>query len=194
MMEQKEFIKARYDLLKPKIDIEEKSGKSVIYCQHCEMHSAVVTERHPWGPDYSCIVCGVSDTAVAVTNEAIECPDCHNNFEFFDKSMIDCPHCKTKITTEILIGLCEEKYTEGDGWWAEGQPHIAGCHQCQNEKHSVFFIDNLWSCVSCFDRGWKAISCNHCDEFVTGDMEKIKYFACYKCEDKAREQFRADGF
>lgn len=194
MMQQKDFIKARYDVLKPNIEIEEKAGKTVIDCLHCEMHSAVVTEKHPWGHDYSCIVCGVKDTSVAVTNETIECPSCHKDFKFFDKSLTNCPHCDTEITTEILIDLCEEKYTEGDGWWEEGQPHIAGCHQCQNERPSVFFIDNLWSCVSCFDRGWQAISCNHCDEFVTGDMETIKCFACYKCEDEVREQFRADGF
>lgn len=193
MMQQKDFIKARYDALKPKIEIEEKSGKAVIDCQHCEMHSAVITENHKWGTDYTCFVCAVSDTAVPATNESIECPDCHENFEFFDKSIANCPHCKSEITTDILIALCEEKYTEGDEWWEEGQPHIAGCHQCQNEQPSVFFIDNLWSCVCCYDRGWKAISCNHCGEFITGDMETIKYFACYKCEDEAREQFKTGG-
>jgi hypothetical protein len=194
MMQQKDFIQARYDELKPIIEIEEKAGKTVIDCLHCEMHSAVVTKDHQWGPEYSCIVCGIKDTAVAVTHETIKCPNCDEDFEFFDKNITNCPHCGTEITTEILIDLCEIKYTEGEGWWEEGQPHIAGCHQCQNEKHSVFFINNLWSCVSCFDRGWQAISCPHCGEFVTGDMETIKYFACYKCEDEVRERFRADGF
>jgi hypothetical protein len=194
MMQQKDFIKARYDELKPKIEIEEKAGKTVIDCLYCEMHSAVVIENHLWGADYSCIVCGVKDTAVVVTNEMIECPACNKGFKFFDKKLINCPHCNIQITTETLIELCEKKYTEGDEWWDEGERHIAGCHICQNEKPSVFFIDNLWSCVSCFDRGWQAISCPHCDEFVTGDMEKIKCFACYKCEDEMREKFREDGF
>ena len=194
MMRQKDFILARYNELKPKIEIEEKSGKKVIDCQHCGMLAAVVKEEHKWGSDYSCIVCGVSDTAVVSTRESIECPNCHKGFEFFNKNLKTCPHCETAITTEKLIDLCEAKYSEGDGWWEEGQPHIAGCHRCQYERSSVFFIDGLWSCISCFDRGWQAISCPTCDEFVTGDMETIKYFACYKCEDEARERFKADGF
>ena len=194
MMLQKEFIKTRYEELKPNIETEEKVGKIVIDCLHCEMHSAVVTRDHKWGPEYYCIVCGVKDTAVAVTKETIECPGCKKNFEFFDKNLTNCPHCNTQITTEILIELCKNKYTKGDEWREDGQLNIAGCHECQNESTSVFYIDNLWSCVSCFDRGWQAISCPQCDEFVTGDMEKIKYFACYKCEDEVRERFRADGF
>lgn len=95
-----------------------------------------------------------------------------------------------EITADKLIELCGQKYIEGDEWCEEGQPHIAGCHQCQNDKPSVFFIDGLWSCVSCFDRGWGATSCPHCDEFVTGDMNIIKYFSCYKCEDEVGEDVR----
>ncbi len=194
MMQQKDFILARCKELKPKIDIEENSGKEIVDCQHCEMHAAVVTVEHKWGLDYSCLVCGVDDTAVASTDETIECPNCHKDFKFFDKILTACPHCETDITTDVLIDLCEAKYAEGDEWWEEGQPHIAGCHRCQYERPSVFFIDGLWSCASCFDRGWQAISCPHCNEFVTGDMETIKYFACYKCENEVRERLRGDGF
>lgn len=194
IMQQREFIKTRYNELKEKIDIEEKSGKRIIDCQHCEMHAAVVSDVHKWGDDYTCIVCGVSDTAVMSTNEKLECPTCCKSFEFFDKNLTACPHCETPISTDLLIDLCEQKYTEGDDWWEEGQPHIAGCHICQYERPSVFFIGGLWSCVSCFDRGWQAISCPNCDEFVTGDMDTIKYFACYKCEDEVRKRFREDGF
>lgn len=194
MMQQKDFILARYEELKQKIDQEKKSGKKVVDCQNCAMHSAVVSKEHKWGLDYSCVVCGVSDTAIATTNETLECPNCQNSFKFFDKGLNACPHCGTEIDTAMLIDLCEDKYTQGDDWWEEGAPYIAGCHMCQNERPSVFYIDGLWSCVSCFDRGWQAISCHHCGEFVTGDMETIKHFACYKCEDEAREALRSDRF
>lgn len=43
----------------------------------------------------------------------------------------------------------------------------------------------------CFDRGWQAITCERCDAFVKGDMERIQYFACHKCEDQVRHEFAA---
>ena len=80
---------------------------------------------------------------------------------------------------------------EGDQWWEEGASHIASCHRYEYPRPSVFYIDGLWSCVSCFDRGWQAITCERCDAFVTGDMERIQYFACHKCEDQVRQDFAA---
>ena len=106
MMQQKDFILARHNELKPRIEIAEKAGKRIIECQYCEMRAAVVTEEHKWGSDYSCIVCGVTDTAAASTSEKIECPSCHKGFEFFNKNINACPHCETAITTEMIIDLC----------------------------------------------------------------------------------------
>jgi hypothetical protein len=194
MMQQTKFIQARYDELEPKIKIEEKKGKKVIDCLHCKMHSGIITEEKKWGVDYNCMVCGVKDLAITPLNETIECSECNKEFKFFDSTLKHCPNCKVELTTKKLIDLCENKYKEGDGWWEEGQAHIASCHECQNERPSVFFIDNLWSCVSCFDRGWQAIFCPNCDEFVTGDMDKLKYFACHKCEEDVRRNMEADGF
>ena len=194
IMQQKDFIKARFNEIKPKIDIQTKAGKKVITCQHCFMLAAIVSKEQKWGNDYNCMVCGANDIALASTTDTLECPTCHNSYEFFNKNLTACPHCSSSISTNLIIDLCEKKYVAGDDWWEEGQPHIAGCHTCQHERSSVFFIDGLWSCVSCFDRGWQAVSCPNCDEFVTGDMEAIKYFACYKCEDAVRATFKADGF
>jgi hypothetical protein len=195
MMLQADFIKARFSELKPKIEIEAKSGKTVIDCEHCDMASGIVSEAHTWGNDYLCMVCGVQDTAVISTNALLSCRNCGKDFEFFQKDITSCPHCGDKLDTNKLIDLCEKEYAEGDAWCEEEmQPHIASCHECQNERPSVFYIDGHWSCVSCFDRGWKAISCPHCDEFVTGDMETIKYVACFKCEDRVRAELKADGF
>ncbi len=191
MMQQADFIEARFKELEPKIQIKIKSGENVINCEHCDMASAVVTDTHAWGVDYECMVCGVKDISINKTNETIPCDHCGKEFEFFRKNLKSCPHCGNELNTEKLIDLCEQQYTEGDDWWEEGAPHIASCHSCQNERPSVFYIDGLWSCVSCFERGWKAVSCPHCAEFVTGDMEHIKYFACFKCEDEVRARIES---
>lgn len=89
--------------------------------------------------------------------------------------------------------MCRDVYVTGDDWWEEGGECVVGCHVCQHAPNSVFYIEGQWSCVSCFDRGWSAVNCPHCDEYVTGDMETIKYFACYKCEDEQRKYILAEA-
>jgi hypothetical protein len=183
IMLQKDFIRARYNELEPSIKNKIKSGLSIIRCNHCHMPAALVTENHKWGADYKCLVCNAEGTAVKPTKATVTCDKCGQEFEFFQNKINGCSHCGQSIDTDKLISLCEKKYTKGDEWCEEGGPHIAYCHSCQHPRPSVFFIDGLWSCVSCFDRGWQAISCPHCNEFVTGDMDTIKHYACFKCEE-----------
>ncbi|WP_121163216.1 hypothetical protein, partial [Pseudomonas aeruginosa] len=187
MMRQGDFIKARFEILKPKIEIQEKKGNKIVTCGHCHMSAAIVGETHSWGTDYTCMVCGVDDTAVEECNAELPCPGCNAPFKFFQKGLHACPACGHQITTDILIDLCTKQFPEGDDWCEEGHVHIASCHKCQHPQPSVFFIEGMWSCVSCFDRGWGAVACERCDEFVTGDMERIKYFACHKCEPDVRK-------
>ena len=188
MMRQGEFIKARFEILKPQIEIQTMKGNKIVPCGHCLMPAAIEGETHAWGTDYACMVCGVDDTALAECNEELPCPECGIPFKFFQQGNSTCPNCSHEITTDILIDLCTKHFPEGDGWCEDGQVHIASCHNCQHAQPSVFFIDGMWSCVSCFDRGWGAVACSRCDEFVTGEMERIKYFACHKCEPQVREQ------
>jgi hypothetical protein len=185
MMEQVEFIEARYEELKPEIEIKIKSGEKIIDCGHCQMKSAIIENSHKWGDDYKCLVCGAKDTSTKTTNATIPCPKCGKEFEFFHEGLEECPNCEEVITTDTLIGQCEKKYIEGDAWWEEGGPCITECHICKNERPSVFYIDGLWSCVSCYDRGWAALSCDHCGKYITvGDMEEYKAIGCFKCRDE----------
>lgn len=194
MLQQKEFIKARFSELEESIRIKAKAGVLVVECDSCHMEAGIVTELHKWGSDYDCAVCHAKDTAVQKTTATIACKECHTEFEFFKKDLRSCPACGTNIDTDNLISLCKEKYTTGDEWWEEGNSAVAFCHKCEHPKPSVFYIDELWSCVSCFDRGWGATSCPHCDEFVTGDMERIKYYACCKCEEQRHAEILSGKF
>lgn len=187
MMRQSDFIKARFEILKPQIEIQEKKGNKIVPCGHCHMSAAIVGETHPWGTDYTCMVCGVDDTEVEECNAELPCPGCNAPFKFFEKDLHACPACGHQITTDILIDICTKQFPEGDDWCEEGHVHIASCHKCQHPQPSVFFIEGMWSCVSCFDRGWGAVACERCGEFVTGDMERIQYFACHKCEPDVRK-------
>ena len=182
MLRQKDFIQTRYKELEVSIRTKIQAGSTIIQCGHCHMPSALVTRNHRWGTDYECMVCHVDGAAAHATNAVVTCDKCDNEFEFFKKEVDACPHCGESVDTDKLITLCSHKYTQGDDWCEEGRLHIASCHSCLQARPSVFFVDGMWSCVSCFDRGWQAVSCPNCDQFVTGDMDAIKYLGCFKCE------------
>jgi len=189
---EKDFIQSRFQELEPLIRKKQKNGGIFVRCDKCQTNGGLVSETHPWGSSYSCVVCQKSGTATKPTAENINCDKCENGFEFFKSAVKSCPHCAEPINTAKLISLCKLKYTEGDDWWEEGAPCAAYCHECRYPKPSVFYIDGLWSCVSCFARGWQAINCPNCDEFATGDMDTIKYFACCRCEDEVRRKMTAE--
>ncbi|MGN2389592.1 hypothetical protein ACTACB_24960 [Pseudomonas syringae] len=190
MMRQDEFIKARFGILQPQIEIQKKKGKEIMDCGRCKMTAAIVGENHQWGIDYSCMVCGVDDTALVSCDAELPCPGCGTPFKFFQGDVHNCQHCGHSIDTDVLIDLCSQHFSAGDSWCEEDTVHIASCHKCEHPHPSVFFIEGMWGCVACYDRGWGAVTCERCDAFVTGDMERIQYFACHKCEDQVREQIR----
>ena len=186
MMKQKEYLKVRFDALNVEIQKKEKKGANILVCRSCSFKSAIVIKNHEWGADYECMVCGAKDVSIKQTKENISCYSCGKDYEFFNKDIKSCPNCNADVLVDKLVKQCKKKYTVGDDWWDEGEPYIAYCHECEYPEPSVFYIDGLWSCASCFDRGWQAVSCPHCGKFVVGDMEKIKYFACHLCENEQR--------
>lgn len=193
MLKQKEFLNARFNELSKDIAILKLKKIKVVKCRQCGLEAGKVNGTHKWGDDYQCLVCESEGVAVGQVTDTLPCPNCKKPFEFFSPDNTKCPECSHEITTNILIKLCREVYVTGDDWWDEGGECIAGCHECQHSPNSVFYIDGQWSCVSCFDRGWSAVHCPHCEEYVTGDMETIKYFACYKCAEEQKKYILAEA-
>ena len=182
MVGQAEFVQVRFQELNPTITELVKQGCTFVACNRCRTAAGQVEKAHKWGADYRCLVCGSSGLAIKSTDATVPCDVCSSPLRVFDQALTACPTCSQPLETDKRIALCQAAYKEGDDWWEEGAPHIAQCHVCQYHRPSVFYVDGLWTCVSCFDRGWQAVSCPHCGEFVTGDMETIKYACCFKCE------------
>ncbi|MAY03839.1 MAG: hypothetical protein CMQ38_12795 [Gammaproteobacteria bacterium] len=185
----KRFLSVRFEALQGEIADLKQRGLAFVKCTYCECESGLVSAEHLWGSDFDCIVCGKKDVAVKETNETIPCPHCGDEYQFFNKNIEICPNCNKAVSTEEKISTCKNKFTEGDEWCDEDTPIPASCGWCDNHPNSVFLIDGLWSCVACFERGWQAMSCPHCGEFVTGDMNTLKYCWCHKCEPDTSEAF-----
>lgn len=184
MLTQNEFLKVRFTEFSKQLEILKHKGIKVVTCNQCDFEAGQVTATLEWGDEYECLVCESNGLALALITDTLDCPRCEVPFQFFNSKLKCCPTCELEINTNQLIKLCHEVYTSGDGYCDEGSGIVAGCHQCKHSPDSVFYIQGQWSCVSCFDRGWTATDCPNCDEYVTGDMDRIKYFACYKCEEQ----------
>lgn len=182
MMSQVDFIQARFQEVEPQINELAKQGGAFVRCNHCRTAAGKVEAVHKWGSDYRCLVCDSTGLAIKPTDATVPCNLCGTPLRILDKELVACPTCGQALDADKRISLCQAVYREGDDWWEDGAPHIAECHMCRHHRPSVFYVDGLWSCVSCFDRGWQAVTCPHCGEFVTGDMEAIKHACCFKCE------------
>lgn len=159
------------------------------------MLSAKVIKSYSWGgEDIECFVCDVKELKLKEILTVIPCPDCSNDVSYFINKEHNCFKCQKKLSFEYAL----EKYTEiyrkedPETRYEDQKEPLAYCHNCRLDEPTVINLNNMWVCVKCEDRGWTAMDCNNCDSFITtGDVDKVKYFACHRCEDeviKAHEE------
>lgn len=204
-----EFFQKIYETLKNSIIDEIKTGADYKKCHGCSYISAkykkiVIYDRKQYYL-YSCVVCGCNNEYCQDYVFSIPCPFCKNIYKIYSNDIpvcVDssgkcysrigdsviplislaegcCQNCGDKITTSLIIKECLIQYQDNSD---EEEP-CAWCCNCQYEEPSVFRINEEWICVVCFEQGWSAITCPHCEKFVYGDACKIKYYACAYCEE-----------
>ncbi|MDH5903759.1 hypothetical protein ACED30_23815 [Vibrio splendidus] len=182
------YLNAKFEAISPQIEIERKKGKEISECPSCNLESALVTKSYQWGQDIECMVCDVKKLKFKEIHTEIACGSCGENIEYFMLKDEFCPHCGEEVTPEYALEQYAELYREEDpdGLIEEGCDYIAYCHSCDDREPSVVNVDGLWVCVYCEDRGWSTTTCDNCDSFVTGDIQRIEAFACHRCEDEVR--------
>ncbi|WP_083201876.1 hypothetical protein [Aliivibrio sp. 1S128] len=187
------YLNAKFEALKPQIEIECKKGNEISECPSCKLESALITKVYHWGHDIECLVCDVKKLKLKDIHTEIECYSCKKNMAYFMLTDEFCPHCSEEITPEYALEQYKKLYEKEDPECLveDGRDYIAYCHTCDDKEPSVVNVDGLWVCVYCEDRGWTAISCDNCDSFVTGDVQRIEVFACHRCEDEVRESMLA---
>lgn len=191
ILRNRDFLETRYKELEAAINEMKSAGIIFVTCSHCECEGGRVLDHKKWGAEYDCLVCGCKGTKLAESNAKIPCPYCETDFEFFNGAIDECPNCKHPITVDDRINQCAKVFVEGDDWCEGGVYTPASCWMCNHMPGSVFYFEGLWNCVACFERGWQAMECPHCGEFVTGDLNTLKYCWCHKCEPDYRSILRS---
>ncbi|MGS3238010.1 hypothetical protein ACB377_07780 [Klebsiella michiganensis] len=192
----REFLQVKFDAIYDTIENEKKSGKEVSTCPSCQFKSAIIIKNNYWGKDFECRVCEVKDDIPTPITRAIDCEHCNTPLAYFLLDTPSCKNCNNEVTQKYAL----EKYTayyrkdyEEDEYSDIDESYpIAFCHHCESDIPSVIEIDGLEVCVFCETRGWRIMYCDHCNNYVTGDSDKIKHFACHLCEDDARKAFEEE--
>jgi hypothetical protein len=191
ILKNKSFLKIKFDRIEPTIKSKTKEGNAFVICNSCDFSSGLVIKHNKWGHDYECLVCNVKDVSLTEIRTEIPCESCKVNFPYFvGKNALSCPHCQYENTLEYALLRYSEIYKseDPDCRFEDNLSAVAYCHNCLIDTPTVIKLEDLWVCVNCRDRGWTALDCQNCESFVTGDVEKIKSFACHRCENEVSEK------
>ncbi|HIF9091083.1 TPA: hypothetical protein ACX6NR_000002 [Photobacterium damselae] len=195
-----EFLKVKYKAIEKEIDIERKKGNEVVNCPSCKLDGALIKKTNYWGKDFECLVCDVKDEIPVEIKAMIPCGNCTKPLAYFLLDDDKCPHCQHEISSKHALDeyiklyhsdfyedANEDEYEDVNDCYPVGY-----CHSCEADVASVVEIGGVEVCVLCEERGWRIMKCDRCGEYVTGDRDKIVYFACHLCEDDARREFEED--
>jgi hypothetical protein len=208
MQNRKGFLNVKFDAVFNLIEIEKKKGNEVKTCPSCSFDGALITQENYWGDDFHCMVCDVKDEIPKVLDVTIECEHCGVDVSYFMLEEHKCYSCKRSISRNYALDEYTKIYRSDYGYSeeedrvaiedgvvfddADSLYPIGFCHNCKADKPSVVKVGSLDICVFCEVRGWRILFCDSCDNHVTGDPDKIKYFACHLCEDEVRAQYNKE--
>jgi hypothetical protein len=176
MHEHREFLREKYESLKPEIQALLAAGGTIATCFACGFSAAQQTEDRPPIKDYKCLVCGATDRYLYMP-----CPACRKDQVYAGYGDIDCTECGENITVDDVI----EKFTPEEFQKPLNEPcedFLAYCHYCDHFNPSVVKLSNDWVCLACLEPHSEPGRCDWCNEFITGDLESSGYFGCSHCD------------
>ena len=176
MHSHREFLKTKFDFLKPKIERKKKSGMTFNECLACYFESA--QEEEICSPLFynDCLVCNTNQWFLKVP-----CPnnDCYSEIFVFDSGECDCEVCGEHISIEYLLGMYGGHVSPDEVGIV---PDVAVCQECEYYPGSVVPLDNEdWLCLNCLLTFHQVEQCEWCGEWIVGAGENTYLVGCSNC-------------
>ncbi|MGH6804277.1 MAG: hypothetical protein ACREC3_13050 [Methyloceanibacter sp.] len=172
------FLQVVFDLLIPEIRQLTQKGFSFATCPSC----GFVSQRHENTSeqfyDSPCLVCGLTQTCVAIT-----CQACKGEVLFVNEGFATCSSCGKSFEPDDLVEVLQDP---GEAHLAakDGENYLANCSACDG-YHTVLPFGDNYVCASCFGEFDRVEACGWCNEPNTGDMEHSYATGCNHCEGRA---------
>jgi hypothetical protein len=168
----REFLKAKYDALKPDIRKQAKAGVLFERCSFCHFDAARVGDAGEPLFEGECFVCGWRHSSLHVL-----CPGCGGTIIVEDLGEGHCEKCGTDIDLEYLL----------DQYGPDGDPKeecdMAYCSECERtDFRTVVPHGDGYLCLSCQTLHDFVGNCGYCNERITGIDSVESYISgCIFC-------------
>lgn len=177
MHQQREFLRAKYDVIKPQIEEQQRNAVVFTDCPSCGFVANREQEQEPPVVSTDCLVCGITSSYFKV-----DCPECGAGVYVYDMGEGTCPSCGNTIGIDYLTGLFDHR-TPAETLEADA---LAYCSECEHvEEPTVIPYGGQWLCLFCQTFHESAGHCEWCGSFVTGDLDDSLWSGCVLCEGRS---------
>jgi hypothetical protein len=184
MLGVRKYLQAKFDALRPEIDIKKKQGIPFSVCVSCGFDSSekkVIAEISQFS-DYllssNCLVC---NSGADHRELRVSCPKCDGEkIEVKDLGQGECEICEYLIDLDYLLDKYAKSRYLGSGEFEENRAYCSYCEY--SDQPTVVQFENIWLCLSCLEPHDQVGWCEYCNEFVAGNLDDSFLSGCLMCE------------
>jgi len=180
MREQRQYLAAKFDQLKPDIDITIIKGSIFHVCPSCGHSSLEEDASDVPVLSFKCRVCDFTANGVQ-----IECPECDVNNTLIGEPWCSCHECGHRFNEDDVKSALSDWYSATKDNMFD--PYEASCGECQSHLSVVLLKNDEWMCSNCFALfdSSDIHTCEWCGEHTTENLEDSYWAGCEFCEGSA---------
>jgi hypothetical protein len=180
MHQQRKYLAAKFEQLKPDIDIAISKGSTFHVCFSYGHESLEEDASDSPLLDFNCRVCDFT-----VKGVEIECPKCKANNTLIGEPWYSCHECGHHFdAADVKSALSSWYSVTKDNMF---EPNEASCGECQSHLSVALLKNGEWMCSNCFTLfdDSDIAACEWCNEFTTESLTDSYWAGCEYCEGSA---------
>ena len=167
----KQFLDAKFALVKPELEERAQSGAEIAICQSCGLKSAILSRPDPPLQSAMCLVCDHGCASIVMP-----CDNCKAVVEF-EAGEGTCPDCEIDYDLDDLF----ERF--GPYRDPREEPETAYCPECERtDRATVIPYGDEYVCLNCANTFWTISQCGYCSESIAGECGDSYLTGCIFCD------------
>lgn len=176
MHQRREYLQAKYDVIKEEIDAEERAGRQFEACPACGFRSAGLDQETGALHRLYCRVCHWYSHELE-----IECPECAETVVFHGEGHGSCDKCGMSFDPKRLVDIYTD---EGAEYLSQkdGDDSLinSNCFECGSQGTVVPFHEK-YLCMNCFWLSEDRWNCRRCGALINVESEARAADGCADC-------------